>query len=78
MSQQRTKYTKTLATKVFDLGIELCLGPINFLLRNLPYPAGVIVATVSILFWSFPIVMVASLISNIVFTLELFVKLFRR
>lgn len=67
-----------LSNQVFELGVELCLAPINFLLRALPYPAGVIASVVSICVWAVPIMVIFSIVSNLIFLAEIIVKLIRK
>lgn len=67
-----------LSNQVFELGVELCLAPINYLLRALPYPAGVIASVVSICVWAVPIMVIFSIVSNLIFLAEIIVKLIRK
>lgn len=67
-----------ISNQVFELGVELCLAPINYLLRALPYPAGVIASVLSICVWAVPIMVIFSVISNLIFLAEIIVKLIRK
>ena len=67
-----------ISNQIFELGVELCLAPINYLLRALPYPAGVIASVVSICVWAVPIMVIFSVISNLIFLAEIIVKLIRK
>lgn len=67
-----------ISNQIFELGVELCLAPINYLLRALPYPAGVIASVLSICVWAVPIMVIFSVISNLIFLAEIIVKLIRK
>ena len=67
-----------ISNQIFELGVELCLAPINYLLRALPYPAGVIASVVSICVWAVPIMVIFSIVSNLIFLAEIIVKLIRK
>lgn len=67
-----------LSNQLFELGVELCLAPINFLLRALPYPAGVIASVMSICVWAMPIMIVFSIVSNLIFLGEIAFKLIKK
>jgi hypothetical protein len=73
-----SKKNNRLSNQVFELGVELCLAPINFLLRALPYPAGVIASVISICLWAVPIMIVFSIISNLIFLAEIVYKLIKK
>lgn len=67
-----------ISNQIFELGVELCLAPINYLLRALPYPAGVIASVLSICVWAVPIMVIFSVISNLIFLAEIIVKLIKK
>ena len=73
----RRKKMRT-SNQIFELGVELCLAPINFLLRFLPYPAGVVASVISICVWAMPIMIAFSIISNLIFLVEIAIKLIRK
>jgi len=69
---------KRLSNEVFELGVELCLAPINYLLRALPYKFGVVASVACICLWSTPIMILFSIVSNIIFLIEIGYKLIKQ
>ena len=67
-----------LSNQIFELGVELCLAPINYFLRLLPYPYGVIASVINICVWSTPIMIIFSIVSNLVFLGEIILKLIKK
>ena len=67
-----------LSNQLFELGVELCLAPINYFLRALPYPYGVIASVLSICVWAMPIMLVFSIVSNLIFLFEIITKLIKK
>jgi hypothetical protein len=70
-----SKKNNRLSNDIFGLGVELCLAPINYLLRSLPYRAGVVASVACICVWSTPIMIAFSVVSNLVFLFEIAIKL---
>ena len=66
---------KRLSNEVFELGVELCLAPLNYILRKLPYKLGVAVSIATICLWSTPIMIIFSIVSNLIFLFEIAIKL---
>lgn len=73
----RQKKTKRLSNEVFDLGVQLCLGPINFILRAFPYQLAVVVSVLSIIVWAMPVMIAFSIVSNLIFLFEIGAKLIK-
>jgi len=72
------KKNNRLSNDIFELGVQLCLAPLNYLLRSLPYQAGVATSILAICVWSTPIMIVFSVVSNLIFLFEIAVKLLRK
>jgi hypothetical protein len=73
-----SKKNNRLSNDIFGLGVELCLAPINYLLRSLPYRAGVVASVACICLWSTPIMILFSIVSNIIFLVEIGYKLIKQ
>lgn len=63
---------------IFDKGLYLTLSPINFLMRNVPYPLGVILATLVCITWSLFIVFVISILANSLLLLNALITIFKK
>lgn len=75
---KKTNNNQRLSNQVFQLGVELCLAPINYFLRALPYPYGVIASVVNICLWATPIMIIFSIVSNLIFLVEIIYKLIKK
>jgi prepilin signal peptidase PulO-like enzyme (type II secretory pathway) len=72
------KKNNRLSNEIFDMGVQICLAPINYLLRALPYQVGVATSIVAIFVWCMPIMVSFSIVSNVIFVLEIGIKLVRK
>lgn len=72
------KKKNELSNVIFEAGIGFALQPINFFLKRLPYKFGVAASLASVVFWSMPIILFFSIISNTIFAIEIAVKLTKK
>lgn len=63
---------------IFDKGLYLTLAPINFLMRNVSYPLGVILSTLVCITWSLFVVFVISVLANSLLLLNALITILKK